>query len=76
MNEMCFWYKNYRGEEAYRRVRPLSLRYGTSEFHHESTWLMLAVDLDRGVEREFALKDARDSINSSAVLFASFVAGD
>lgn len=75
MSEMVFWYKNFRGEEAYRRVRPISLRYGTSEFHHESTWLLLAEDLERGVEREFALKDARDCINSSAVPFAKFVAG-
>lgn len=32
---ITFWYRNYKGEECYRRVRPVSLRYGTSEWHKE-----------------------------------------
>lgn len=52
-----FTYKNYRGEVSRRRVRPLSIRVGSSEYHPEPQLLMLAYDLDKEAEREFAVKD-------------------
>lgn len=55
--ELVFWYRNYKGEESYRRVRPLRIRYGTSEWHKEPQWLMLAYDLENDKEREFAMRD-------------------
>ncbi len=53
--ELTFWYRNYRGEEGPRRVRPLGLRYGTSQWHKEPQWLMIAIDLEKNAEREFAM---------------------
>jgi len=50
-------YTNYRGETAKRRIQPLDLFYGMSEWHPGPGYLLRAIDLDRGVEREFALKD-------------------
>jgi predicted DNA-binding transcriptional regulator YafY len=48
-----FIYKNYQGKVGIRNVRPLAVRYGTSPYHPEPTWLMLAWDADKGTEREF-----------------------
>ena len=63
--ELTFWYRNYKGEEAFRRVRPLSIRFGTSEWHSEPQWLMLADDLENQKTREFAMRDMSNFINGS-----------
>lgn len=48
-------YKNHRNEEAKRKIQVQSIRYGTSEYYPRKQWLVFAIDLDRTVEREFAL---------------------
>jgi hypothetical protein len=63
--ELIFWYRNYKGEEAYRRVRPLSIRFGTSEWHPEPQWLMLADDLENEKTREFAMRDMSGFVGRS-----------
>ena len=50
-------YTNYKGERTVRGVVPISIRFGKSEWHPEPQWLMLAHDLGRNAEREFAIKD-------------------
>lgn len=60
--ELLFWYRNYKGEEGYRRVRPLRIRFGTSEWHQEPQWLMLAYDLENDKEREFAMRDMKNFV--------------
>ena len=51
-------YTNHRGERSVRGVVPISIRFGTSEWHrNEEQWLMRAHDLTRNAEREFAMKD-------------------
>ena len=52
-----FDYVNYKGEKAHRRVQFERVRFGASPWHQEPQWLMQAFDLDRNVEREFALRD-------------------
>lgn len=52
-----FTYRNYRGEIANRCATPISLRWGTTKWHPEPGWLMLASDHDKGADREFALVD-------------------
>ena len=52
-----FTYKNWRGEVRARSAYPVSVRYGTSEWHKEPQYLLLAVDAETGEEREFAMKD-------------------
>ena len=54
---MRFNYTNWRGEDSIRWVTPLSLRWGSSEWHPDPQWLMRAFDHDKGEEREFALRD-------------------
>lgn len=60
---MSFDYVNYCGERGRRSVTMISIRFGSSEWHREPQWLMLANDTDRGEQREFAMKDM------TAVLF-------
>lgn len=50
-------YTNYRGETSVRRIIPKSVRFGSTEWHPEPQWLLLAWDDDKQVDREFALKD-------------------
>lgn len=50
-------YTNYRGETADRRIIPIRIRFGSTEWHPEEQWLLDAFDLDRGADRAFALKD-------------------
>lgn len=52
-----FDYKNWRGEVAHRRVRGVRLWFGTTEHHPEPCLLLHAIDLDRGVERDFRVLD-------------------
>lgn len=62
--ELIFWYRNYKGKEAMRRVRPLRIRYGSSEWHREPQWLMLAHDMENDKEREFAMRDMSGFVGS------------
>lgn len=55
--EILIRYTNYRGETALRRIIPISLRFGSTEWHPRPQWLLEAFDLDRRAERAFALKD-------------------
>ncbi|CAM5400503.1 hypothetical protein [Streptomyces fumanus] len=50
-------YTNYRGEKGWRRIQPLRIWFGSTEWHPREQWLMDAIDLDKQVERSFALKD-------------------
>lgn len=48
-------YTNWRGERSVRRILPLHLRYGCNEWHKSEQWLLIAVDIDKDAEREFAM---------------------
>lgn len=50
-------YTNYRGETALRRILPLTVRFASTEWHPERQWLLDAIDVERGVNRSFAMKD-------------------
>ena len=51
-------YTNHRGETGVRRIIPLAAPWwGQSDYHVEPQWLLRAFDVDKQVEREFALKD-------------------
>jgi hypothetical protein len=54
---VCILYRNYRGETAARYILPSRIWYGSTEWHPEPQWLVDALDVERGVERSFALKD-------------------
>jgi hypothetical protein len=52
---IIFWYCNHRGDEGYRNVTPLGIRFGSSDYYPERQWLLRGFDNDKGAEREFAM---------------------
>lgn len=52
---LAFTYRNWRGETATRSVRPIGVRFGSSQWHRTPQWLLRAFDLNKNEEREFAL---------------------
>lgn len=50
-------YTNHKGERAIRRIRPVSIRHDTSEYHATPQWILRAYDMDRDVWRNFAMRD-------------------
>lgn len=53
-------YTNYRGETAQREVVPQRVWFGATEWHPEEQWLLDAIDIEKGAERSFALRDIRE----------------
>ena len=45
--QIQFEYINYKGIKSTRNVIPVSLYFGSTEFHPENQWLMVAYDLDK-----------------------------
>lgn len=64
--KLSFLYVNYEGKQSIRNVSPLSVRFGTSDWHAEPQWLMAAWDMDRCAHREFAMKDMTEVIQIAA----------
>lgn len=54
-----FRYRNYKGEVADRIAVPVQVFYGTTPHHPHPQWLLNALDLDKGEERDFALSDVQ-----------------
>jgi predicted DNA-binding transcriptional regulator YafY len=52
-------YTNYRGETSIRRVIPVRLWFGATEWHPAEQWLLDAFDVDKQAQRSFAVKDIR-----------------
>lgn len=57
--EVMIDYTNYRGIRSMRRIQPLSLAYESNEYHPTKTWLLKAVDVDKGEVRTYALDEIR-----------------
>lgn len=52
-----FEYTNWEGRKGIRQAIPLNIRFGKSEWHDVPQWLMLAYDIDKQAEREYAMAD-------------------
>lgn len=50
-------YTNWKNERRIRHIRPLSLRFGSSEWHEGAQWLLRGVEIEVGSTRDFAMKD-------------------
>jgi hypothetical protein len=57
--EVEITYRNHRGKVANRRIRPVRVWFGVTEWHPEPQWLLDAVDAEKGL-RSFALCDVID----------------
>ncbi|MCK4819112.1 hypothetical protein KA005_25290 [bacterium] len=54
---LTFEYTNWEGKTAVRKVRPIEIWYGKTKWHPKKGWLLKAIDVEKGAERDFALKD-------------------
>ncbi len=50
-------YRNHRGEVSWRRITPLGIVHGLSQWHPGEQWLLQAWDEDKQAQRTFALAD-------------------
>jgi predicted DNA-binding transcriptional regulator YafY len=50
-------YTNWKNETALRKIIPVEMWYGKTEWHNEEQWLLKAFDIDKQDYRDFALKD-------------------
>lgn len=55
--EVMIDYTNWRGVRSHRRIRPIRIAYENSEWHPETQWILHAVDIEKNLAREFAIKD-------------------
>jgi predicted DNA-binding transcriptional regulator YafY len=57
---VTFTYKNWQGKVATRRVFPLELWYGKTDYHPGEQWFLKAFDMDKHEVRDFAMADVSD----------------
>jgi hypothetical protein len=51
-------YTNWRGERAFRDIRPKHIHYGSTQWHKEEQWFLSAEDVRDGNKvKDFAVKD-------------------
>ena len=50
-------YTNYRQETRERIILPKEIGYGSTQWHPEEQWLLKAVDVEKGEDRDFAMSD-------------------
>ncbi len=50
-------YRNWKGDVAVRRIMPIEIWFGSTEWHKQDQWLLAATDLDKNERRDFALQD-------------------
>lgn len=48
-------YTNHRNETAVRLIEPMSIWFGTTEWHPTEQWFLKAKDVERDVRRDFAM---------------------
>jgi hypothetical protein len=52
-------YTNWKGVTAVRRIVPIYIWWGSTPWHKEDQHLLKAHDVEKGEERDFAMKDIR-----------------
>lgn len=57
MDSVSIDYTNYKGQRALRLVMPQHIFWGATSYHREPQWMLIAIDVIRGVSREFAMRD-------------------
>jgi predicted DNA-binding transcriptional regulator YafY len=59
---ISFVYRNHRNEVSERRARMIGVYFGSTRWHREPQWMMVAMDLDKHDERTFAMRDIMDVV--------------
>lgn len=58
-------YTNYRGETSRRKILPEKIWFGSTDWHPEPQWLIDAHDIEKGAQRNFAIKDIQEWLPDS-----------
>lgn len=53
-------YKNWKGEEKIRTIIPKDIYFGSTNYHKQEQWLIKVFDVEKQVERTYALKDIKE----------------
>jgi predicted DNA-binding transcriptional regulator YafY len=51
------YYVNWEGKRAVRTVKPIKLWFGKTKWHPKEGWLLKAIDIEKGEERDFSVTD-------------------
>ncbi len=62
---MVIDYTNYRGERGIRRIVPIEMFFGSTDYHVHDQWIMRAYDVDKSAYRDFAMSDIHN-LNATA----------
>lgn len=54
---MSFYYRNWKGICAMRKVQDPKMWYGKTEFHKKMQWFIKAFDVEKQDFRDFAVSD-------------------
>src|SRR5262245_13884247 len=57
--EVQLYYTNWRGETRARRVVPIRMWFGKTDYHPEPGWMVKALDCEDGRVKDFALAGFR-----------------
>jgi hypothetical protein len=57
--EIRVFYKNWRGESAWRTVIPQEIFFGETSYHPHPQWLLKVFDVEKNAERIYALSDIK-----------------
>lgn len=57
LEQLRFYYRNYKGIHSMRTVVDPKFRYGESEFHKGMQWFLHAFDVEKDDFRDFAVVD-------------------
>ena len=63
-------YTNHRGERSWRKIKPIKLTWGLSEWHEGSQWILLAHCYEKNASREFAMSGIHRWKAASAAISA------
>ncbi len=52
-------YTNWKDETRTRKILPINIEFKSTDWHKEEQWILNAIDIEKGAERGFALKDIK-----------------
>jgi predicted DNA-binding transcriptional regulator YafY len=57
MKDVEITYTNWKKVKGKRTIRPINVWFGKTQYHPEDQWLLKALDVDKGEDRDFAMSD-------------------
>lgn len=60
-------YTNHRGERRERDIDPVTLYWGSTEFHPDPQWMLEVYDHGKKTRRDYALKDIEVPVGTKLI---------